>query len=119
MRFLVSASILAFCTLQSSIANASDADESQNTDIGKTFTRSVEVTDVDGSTIYVTQVLKRLPDGSLEYDPSAQPAATREYDARQCLEGSAPGKGLVTWGPDTLHGSACFQTFDLVEELES
>lgn len=119
MRFLISASMLAFCTLHSSNVKASDSDESQSNDISKTFTRSVELPDIDGSTIKVTQVLKRFPDGSLEYDPSTQPAATREYDARQCAEGSAPGKGLGVWGPDTLHGGACFQTFDSVEELES
>lgn len=119
MRFLFRASILAICCVTLPEAMASGDDQTSPNERVTTITRFVDLADKDGSTIKVMQVLRQLPDGSLEYDPSAQNTETRDYDARMCPDGSSPGKGVSVWAPDTLHGGACFQTFDSIDEFET
>ena len=120
MHFLLRASILATCCVTLPVAMASGHDPaSPNEGKTTTFTRLVDLVDNDGSTTKVVQILRQLPDGSLEYDPSAQNTETRAYDARMCPDGSSPGKGVSIWAPDTLHGGACFRTFDSIDEFNT
>ena len=75
---------------------------------GDYVSRNVELNELDGTPVIVTQVLRQLDDGSFEYDPSLQSEATRQFDARQCEPGTSVSISVSTWGENTLHGLGCF-----------
>ena len=75
---------------------------------GDYVSRNVELNELDGTPVIVTQVLRQLDDGSFEYDPSLQSEATRQFDTRQCEPGTLVSTSVNIWGENTLHGSGCF-----------
>ncbi len=87
----------------------------------RTLFRSVLALASDGTNILIEQVLKPLPDGSLEYRPTSQPASTRDYDARICgPEADPPTTDSISiWSADVVHGVACHRTYDLSESVEA
>ena len=74
---------------------------------GDYVSRNVELNELDGTPVIVTQVLRQLDDGSFEYDPSLQSEATRQFDARQCGPGALASESVSIWGEHTIHGMSC------------
>jgi len=84
---------------------------------GDFVSRKVELNELDGTPVVVTQLLRQLGDGSFEYDPSLQSHATRAFDSRQCAPGTSHSQSVSVWGEHTVHGASCLQEFDTVEEM--
>ncbi|HMH68466.1 MAG TPA: hypothetical protein VK519_11160 [Pinirhizobacter sp.] len=82
---------------------------------GDFVSRNVELNELDGTPVIVTQVLRHLDDGSFEYDPSLQSEATRQFDARQCEPGMLPSGSVSIWGEHTVHGMSCHVSWPIGE----
>jgi hypothetical protein len=88
------------------------------TDLGDGLvSRDVELNEVDGSPVTVTQILRRLDGGSFEYNPAFQSGETLAFDARQCEPGTSATMSISVWGENTLHGSECLRTHESVEDM--
>lgn len=83
---------------------------------GDYVSRNVELNELDGTPVIVTQVLRLLDDGSFEYDPSLQSEATRQFDARQCEPGTLPSESVSIWGGEHMvHGFSCHISWPISE----
>jgi len=79
--------------------------------------RNVELNEIDGTPVTVTQILRRLDDGSFEYNPALQSDETLAFDARQCEPGTSATMSISVWGENTLHGSECLSVHESVEDM--
>jgi hypothetical protein len=101
----------------SAVAQVVGQYESTNDHGERIFFRLVRADDMEGKNILIEQMLRPLPDGSLEYRPASQPASARNYDAHMCGPGAdVPSADAISvWSTDVVHGLACSRSFDTAE----